>query len=160
MDDKAGVPPPYAPPQGYPPPQEGYPPPQQGYPPPQQSYQQGYPPQGYPPQGYPPQGYPPQGYPPQAPVQAGSTNVVVIQQPTQPVRFGSNPVFITDSRGQQVMTRLEYRSGGLAWLICCAICWLTGCWCIALIPFCVDGAKDVYHISPTDNTVVGVYKRL
>ena len=32
--------------------------------------------------------------------------------------------------------------------------------CPALIPFFIDDLKDVYHISPTDGTVVGVYKRL
>ena len=60
----------------------------------------------------------------------------------------------------QVTTQVQYRSGILTWLICCLICWITGCWCIALIPFCIDATKDVYHITPTDGKVVGVYKRL
>eukprot|EP00731_Ephydatia_muelleri_P031735 Em0023g242a len=126
------------------PPPQGYPPPPQGYPPPQ-NYQ-------------PPQQNQPliTGYAP-APPQYQSTATVVVIQPTC---FRDRPVLVTDSNGQQVMTRVEYHSGTLTWLICCLVCWLTGCWCIALIPFCIDDAKDVHHFTPTDNRLVGIYKRL
>ena len=86
-----------------------------------------------------------------------STATVVVIQPTC---FRDSPVLVTDSNGQQVMTRVEYHSGTLTWLICCLVCWFTGCWCIALIPFCIDDAKDVHHFTPTDNRLVGIYKRL
>jgi len=45
------------------------------------------------------------------------------------------------------------------WLIAFVIFFL-GFWCCCCIPCCIDSLKDVYHISPTDGTVVGVYKRL
>lgn len=89
-----------------------------------------------------------------------TATVIVVHQPPPPTSFRDTPVLMTDSNGQQVMTRIEYQSGALTWLICCLVCWLTGCWCIALIPFCIDDTKDVYHYTPTDNKMVGVYKRL
>jgi len=91
---------------------------------------------------------------------------VVVTQPApviQNVVFRTYPVTVTDSNGQQVQTVLQYRSGILTWLLCCIIFWLTfefGLCCLAFIPFCINDAKDVYHITPTDNKVVGVYKRL
>ncbi|CAI8014573.1 Lipopolysaccharide-induced tumor necrosis factor-alpha factor homolog [Geodia barretti] len=122
-----------------------------------------YAPPPYPPAQNP--GYPPvqdQGYSGYPPAQQTATTVVVQQQPViqQSVVFRDRPVLVTDSNGQQVTTQLQFKSGALTWLICCAICWLTGFWCLALIPFCIDDTKDVYHITPTDGRVVGVYKRL
>ena len=58
----------------------------------------------------------------------------------------------------QVTTRLVYKSGTLTWTLFAILCCFCGL-CIALIPFCVDGTKDVYHINPVNGTVVGVYKR-
>jgi hypothetical protein len=58
------------------------------------------------------------------------------------------------------MTRIEYRNGALTWLIFALVCFLTGCICLAVIPFCIDETKDVYHINPNNGNVVGVYKRI
>ena len=59
----------------------------------------------------------------------------------------------------QVTTRLEYRAGNMTWLIFFLICFITGL-PIGIIAFFIDDTKDVYHISPTDGEVVGVYKRM
>jgi hypothetical protein len=91
------------------------------------------------------------------------TQTVIVYQPVvtaQPLVFRDQPVVVTDSNGQQVTTQLEYRSGVLTWLICCFICWFTGLWCLAPIAFCIDATKDVYHITPTDGKIVGIYKRI
>ena len=60
----------------------------------------------------------------------------------------------------QITTKIEYKSGLLTWLIFALICVFTGCICLAVIPFCIDATKDVYHINPYDGSVVGVYKRI
>ena len=67
---------------------------------------------------------------------------------------------ITDSKGQQVQTTVEYRNGLLTWIAFGLICLFTGIICLAIIPFYIEVFKDVYHISPTDGSIVGVYKRI
>lgn len=104
-----------------------------------------------------------QAPPPQ--VQQTAAITVVTTQPVvvQAAVFKDFPVTITDSKGQQVQTVLEYRNGILTWIVAGVICLLTiefGLCCFALIPFCINGLKDVYHINPTDGNVVGVYRRL
>ncbi|XP_036406312.1 lipopolysaccharide-induced tumor necrosis factor-alpha factor homolog [Megalops cyprinoides] len=61
---------------------------------------------------------------------------------------------------QMVMTRIEHHSGTLAWLTCAGL-FIFGCsYGCCLIPFCVDGLKDVTHYCPNCNNVLGVYNRL
>ena len=63
----------------------------------------------------------------------------------------------------QVQSVLQYRAGLLTWLVALVILLFTvefGLCCLAIIPFFIDDLKDVYHITPTDGKVVGVYKRL
>jgi len=96
--------------------------------------------------------------------QLAAVSTVVTAQPVvvQTTIFQDFPVTITDSLGQQVTTVLVYRAGLLTWIVCGMIFIITvgfGLCCLALIPFCINDLKDVYHISPTDKTVVGVYKR-
>ncbi|XP_064631004.1 cell death-inducing p53-target protein 1 homolog isoform X2 [Lineus longissimus] len=163
------------PPQGYPPQQGGYPggpppqqggypggpPPQQGYPAPQQGgYPGGPPPQGYPQGGPPPATYQPQGY---AGGQPGTT-VVVAQQPTAQVvvqQFRETSVQTVCPHCQaNIMTATVYESGSMAWLICCILFWIgcdLGC---CLIPFCVDGAKDVIHSCPNCHQTISRWSRL
>ena len=59
---------------------------------------------------------------------------------------------------KQVQTLLRYKAGRLTWaLVClCAICCLPLAW----IPCLIENWKDIEHINPSDNTVVGVYKRV
>lgn len=59
----------------------------------------------------------------------------------------------------QQVTRVHYNSGAFTWLLVLILCVL-GLWACALIPLCIDGTKDVYHICPNCNSQVGVYKRL
>ncbi|XP_058891326.1 lipopolysaccharide-induced tumor necrosis factor-alpha factor homolog isoform X2 [Acipenser ruthenus] len=151
------------------------------------SYPQ-YPPNpGYPPQGpamgilnqpaYPVQPphpvYPPQGpemgkmnqppYPGQ-PMQPPVTNQVVSMQTivVQPsVIFRDQAVQMNCPACQQlIVTRLEYTSGTLTWLLCGGIA-IVGClYGCCLIPFCIDGAKDVNHWCPNCNRVIGHHRRL
>ncbi|XP_065890892.1 cell death-inducing p53-target protein 1 homolog [Dysidea avara] len=172
----------YPPPQGHLPPKEGYPPPQGGYPPPQGGYppaQEGYPPPqgGYPPaqEGYPPPqgGYPPPqgsypppqaGYPPSQGAQQQATTTVVVQaQPATAVvtnvKFGASPtVYNCHICNTQQTTRISHKTGTLTWLLVLLLCVL-GLWPCCLIPFCIEGTKDVIHTCPNCNNQVGVCKR-
>lgn len=153
-------PPPYAP--GYPPQQ----PPQQpgyggqkmdpGYPP---APQVGYP--GMPPPGGPQYMQPGPGYPPAPQGQQGTTVVVGMPAVTVVSGFHEGPMNITCPQCRQsVVTRTNYETGTLTWLICGALI-LFGCWLgCCFIPFCVDGCKDVRHTCPNCNTTVGVYRRI
>ncbi|RXM32442.1 Lipopolysaccharide-induced tumor necrosis factor-alpha factor-like [Acipenser ruthenus] len=139
------------------------------------SYPQ-YPPNpGYPPQGpamgilnqpaYPVQPphpvYPPQGpemgkmnqppYPGQ-PMQPPVTNQVVSMQTivVQPsVIFRDQPVQMNCPACQQlIVTRLEYTSGTLTWLLCGGIA-IVGClYGCCLIPFCIDATVNVVQVQP------------
>ncbi|XP_048747521.1 LITAF domain-containing protein-like [Ostrea edulis] len=128
------------PPGQYPPPQAQYPPPQQGYPPPQQ--------------GYPP---PQTGYAP-PPVQT-----VVVAQPVAMCgapAMRECPARVTcASCRADIVTGTTFETGMLTWLIAGILC-LFGCWPCCLIPFCVDGCKDVIHTCPNCKAQVGVYRRM
>ncbi|XP_053550311.1 lipopolysaccharide-induced tumor necrosis factor-alpha factor homolog [Bombina bombina] len=61
---------------------------------------------------------------------------------------------------QQVVTRIEFVSGLLAWLICFTLIifgFVLGC---CLIPFYFDVCKDVRHYCPRCNQLIHVYKRM
>ena len=84
---------------------------------------------------------------------------VVVQTPA----FRDYPVIITDSSGEQVLTVISHRSGLLTWIAVSIVFVLTlpfGLCFLAFIPLLMKDLKDVYHINPTDGTVVGIYKRL
>nr|CAL36988.1 lipopolysaccharide-induced TNF factor [Suberites domuncula] len=133
------------------------PPPAEIYPPVPQD-QAAYPPVPQDQAAYPPPQ--PQQQPPPPQQQAAATTVVVTQPAVATaVVFRDVPVIITDSKGQQVQTQLEYRSGAMVFIIA-AVIFILGFWCCCCIPFCIDSFKDVYHINPTDGSVAGVYKRI
>ncbi|XP_022338255.1 LITAF domain-containing protein-like [Crassostrea virginica] len=130
--------------------QPAYPPPPQGqYPPPPQGQ---YPP---PPQGYPSQ----QGYAPPP----GQPQTTVIAQPVAVVpcmTMRDIPVRVTcPSCRADVMTSTVFETGTMTWLLAGILC-ILGCWPCCLIPFCVEGCKDVIHTCPNCQTQVGVYRRM
>ena len=100
------------------------------------------------------------------PVQQQQQTAVAVVNTVPPIvqapAFRDYPVVITDSNGNQVTTVLDYRVGTLTWIVALGIFLFTlgfGLCCLAIIPFFINDLKDVYHISPTDGTVVGVYRR-
>lgn len=59
-----------------------------------------------------------------------------------------------------VRTSTHYRSGCMTYLLCGL---LTMCGCFlgcCLVPFCIDGCKDVIHTCPNCDQVVGHFERL
>ncbi|MCI4392228.1 hypothetical protein PGIGA_G00143690 [Pangasianodon gigas] len=111
---------------------------------------------------YPAQAYT-QMYPPPQPVphMTGPPVVSVQTVYVQPAVFGDVPVqTCCPVCSQTVVTRLDYSSGTMAWLVCAGLC-IIGCmYGCCLIPFCVDGLKDVTHFCPNCNNSIGVFKRL
>ncbi|KAI1896188.1 hypothetical protein AGOR_G00092240 [Albula goreensis] len=102
---------------------------------------------------------PPMHPPPACSQPASVTVQAVCVQST--VVFGSQPVQThCPVCARFVVTRLEHNSGTLAWLSCAGL-FIFGCiYGCCLIPFCMDGLKDVTHYCPSCNNVLGVYKRL
>lgn len=116
------------------------------------------PPQGGYPQAQP---YPQGGYPPPQPgmVPPGQTTVVVTGAPL-PI-FRDQPVRLKCGHCQaDIVTSLTYESGALCWIIC-GVLLLFGLWLgCCLIPFCIDGCKDVIHTCPNCQQTVGKFSRL
>ncbi|XP_034313425.1 cell death-inducing p53-target protein 1-like isoform X3 [Crassostrea angulata] len=137
-------------------PEPQYPPP--GGQPPMQGYGQPYGQPG----GYPQQPYGQPGYGQPAPAQYGQTTVVVAQPTVAMVQqFRESPVHTKCPHCQaEIVTATSYETGTFAWIICLVLCFVgcdLGC---CLIPFCVDGCKDVTHNCPNCNQVIGRYNRM
>ncbi|KAF7691060.1 hypothetical protein HF521_011357 [Silurus meridionalis] len=109
---------------------------------------------------YPPQAYA-QMYPSPQPVPTVQPLVSVQTVYVQPTAFGDVPVqTCCPMCSQTVITRMEHTSGTMAWLVCAGLC-IIGCmYGCCLIPFCVDGLKDVTHFCPNCNNPIGSFKRL
>ncbi|XP_076070566.1 lipopolysaccharide-induced tumor necrosis factor-alpha factor homolog [Mytilus galloprovincialis] len=139
---------------GQPPQQYGQPPQQYGQP----QNQYGQPPQQY---GQPPNQY---GQPPAYGGQQQQTSTVVVGQPQTLVlqqTYRDSPVRTTcPSCNADVMTAISFEVGTMAWVVAGCLCifglWLGCC----LIPFCVDGCKDVVHTCPNCNHMVGRFSRM
>ncbi|KAK7507192.1 hypothetical protein BaRGS_00001127 [Batillaria attramentaria] len=150
MSGQSGPPPPYpGSDQAYPPPPNpSYPsdPKMAGPPGAQPGYPQGY--------GQPAYGQP--GY------QSGQTTVVVTQPALTMVQtFRESPVHTRCPHCQaEIMTATHYETGTFTWIICLILC-LVGCdlGC-CLIPFCVDGCKDVIHSCPNCRQQVARWSRM
>ncbi|XP_046577318.1 cell death-inducing p53-target protein 1-like isoform X7 [Haliotis rubra] len=147
----SGPPPPYPGGPAYPVDNKGVPPPVQ------------YPPPGPPPPGYPAHpGYPQQtgqpGY-----TQGQTSTTVVVQQPTIAVvqQFREAPVQTQCPHcAAQIVTATHYDNGTFTWVICLILC-LVGCdFFCCLIPFCVDGCKDVIHTCPNCKAMVARWSRM
>ncbi|XP_065891286.1 LITAF domain-containing protein-like [Dysidea avara] len=109
--------------------------------------------------------YPPSSgqAPPYPPSSEQPPQVTVVTQPATvvvPTSYGEYPVNIMcPNCRNQVSTKVEYESGTLMWILVLVLC-LLGLWPCCLIPFCVDGCKDVSHTCPVCNSRLGVYKRM
>ncbi|XP_021350481.1 lipopolysaccharide-induced tumor necrosis factor-alpha factor homolog isoform X2 [Mizuhopecten yessoensis] len=75
--------------------------------------------------------------------------------------YRENPVsMICPFCQAQIVTSTTYVTGTLAWLIC-GILLLLGFWLgCCLIPFCIDGCKDVVHNCPNCRQQVGKFNRM
>ncbi|XP_033750577.1 LITAF domain-containing protein-like isoform X2 [Pecten maximus] len=99
---------------------------------------------------------PPPGYQP-----AHQTVVVTTPGYAQPLIFREGPVNMSCPFCQaQIVTTTTYVTGTLAWLIC-GILILLGFWLgCCLIPFCLNGCKDVVHTCPNCRQQVGKFSRM
>lgn len=112
-----------------------------------------------------PQPYPrPQPYPVCPGPQPTSTTTIVTQ-PTTAVfmnaTFGESPVSMVCPHCQtHIITCTTYQDGTLTWLasgaLCLLCCWVGCC----LIPFCLDGCKDVIHSCPNCHARLGTFRRM
>ncbi|KAA0185448.1 Lipopolysaccharide-induced tumor necrosis factor-alpha factor [Fasciolopsis buskii] len=61
---------------------------------------------------------------------------------------------------RQVVTKVSYQNGALAWLLCALIFIFGGVFGCCLIPFCCHSCQDVQHKCPQCKAGLGTYKRL
>ncbi|KAL8582669.1 hypothetical protein ACOMHN_064579 [Nucella lapillus] len=148
------------PPLPYPGAEGAYPPPNPGYPGPYDAKMGAPPPAGQPAYGQPPYGQPAYGQPGYGP--SGQTTVVVTQPALAVVQtFRESPVHTRCPHCQaEVVTGTQYETGTFTWIICFILC-LVGCdFGCCLIPFCVDGCKDVIHSCPNCRQQVARWSRM
>ena len=110
-------------------------PPIQQYIPPNQQY----PPQ----QNYP--NYPQQQYQQYPNYQQPLPNPVSQPQQIQQTPIGDHPcqMYCTNC-DETVLSQIEYENGAFVYLLCCLMCCF-GFLCLALIPCCLNGVKDINH---------------
>jgi len=139
--------------------QQEVPPPYQAAPAPQ--YQQAPPPVA--PQYQPPSAAPQyqQAPPPIAQPVTYSTTVTVTEPLIGHAHWGEIPQrHHCQFCGKDIVTDVQYEPGTLTWLVAGGLI-LLGCWLgCCLIPFCVDGAKDVIHVCPHCHNVCGKKSRI
>ncbi|CAD5113777.1 DgyrCDS2945 [Dimorphilus gyrociliatus] len=134
-----------------------------------QGYSQPAPPMGQSYYGSPPLGQQNYGPPLQGPGQnlTSTTTNVTIQPGAMPAtsmivqHFRESPIRINCNFCKaDVVTAINYETGTLTWVAAGVICLLgfvIGC---CLVPFCIDGCKDVVHTCPNCRQVVGRYNRM
>ncbi|KAK3097547.1 hypothetical protein FSP39_010662 [Pinctada imbricata] len=91
-----------------------------------------------------------------------STNVVVAQpMATRVMMFREVPVQTTcPACGANILTSTRYESGTLTWVVCLVLA-IMGLWLgCCLIPFCINGCKDVIHSCPNCRHTIGKYNRM
>lgn len=109
--------------------------------------------------------YPPQSNPAnqgqyQSYQQQGQTNVVLTQPITVIQTYRECPLrVICPFCHAEVVTSTYYENGTLTWLACFFIFLFFPLGC-CLIPFCMDGLKDVVHRCPNCHVEVGRFNRM
>ncbi|XP_022318236.1 lipopolysaccharide-induced tumor necrosis factor-alpha factor homolog [Crassostrea virginica] len=109
----------------------------------------------------PPPSYTGPGQPP--PPYGGTTTTVYTHQPTHfnTILFREFPVAMQCQYCHaSVTTSTRYESGTLTWVACFVIAFI-GLWLgCCLIPFCLDGCKDVIHSCPNCHQMLGRFNRM
>ena len=91
--------------------------------------------------------------PPAVPMYAPAT---VFQPIMGTALLGRNPVAVQCPRcQQQIVTAVQYETGGGTWLIALLICLFGGIFGCCLIPFCVPGCQDAVHTCPACRSLIG-----
>ncbi|XP_060564454.1 LITAF domain-containing protein-like [Ruditapes philippinarum] len=107
--------------------------------------------------------YPPQHQGQYMPYQQGgdSDTTVILNQPVTIIQtFGECCIRLNcQFCHADVITSTEYEPGTLTWLACFLIFLFFPLGC-CLIPFCIDGTKDVVHRCPNCGVEVGRFKRM
>jgi lipopolysaccharide-induced tumor necrosis factor-alpha factor len=86
---------------------------------------------------------------------------MVTTAPVGPIKLYDSPATVTCPHCRAtVTTRLRYESGLMTWLLVGGICFFGGFAGCCFIPFCIDACKDVAHICPSCNQVIGRYDRM
>merc|ERR1712137_1368128 len=78
--------------------------------------------------------------------------------PGVPTIFPENPIRMTcNFCNNSIVTRTNPKSGALTFLLAAILC-LIGLWCCAWIPLVIDAGKDIEHVCPSCNNLLGVRK--
>ncbi|XP_035665223.1 lipopolysaccharide-induced tumor necrosis factor-alpha factor-like [Branchiostoma floridae] len=87
-----------------------------------------------------------------------SSQTVILSRPPTNAAY---PVHMQCTNcGQQIITNLTYVTGMTTWLACIAICAFGGFLGCCLIPFCLDGLKDVRHTCPGCGAHLGTFRKI
>uniref|UniRef100_A0A0B6ZZV9 LITAF domain-containing protein n=1 Tax=Arion vulgaris TaxID=1028688 RepID=A0A0B6ZZV9_9EUPU len=93
----------------------------------------------------------------------GNASTIVVSQPSVSViqTFREVPVRMRCPHcSADVVTAIEYETGTFAWVICMLL-FVFGCFLFCcLLPFCVDGCKDVVHKCPNCHQQIGRFSRM
>ena len=60
----------------------------------------------------------------------------------------------------QVVTGTRYVNGTMTYVSAGVVCFFGGVIGCCLIPFCLDACKDVEHVCPNCQKIVGIYRRM
>ncbi|KAK2174103.1 hypothetical protein NP493_829g01060, partial [Ridgeia piscesae] len=59
----------------------------------------------------------------------------------------------------QIVTAVSYDTGTFTWLIAAIVCLVGGGLGCCLVPFCLDGCKDVIHVCPNCRNQISAWRR-